>query len=86
MRLLNVKLVGITAGYLGGRTASDSLLGFAQMARLARVNIYVTEVTDAATVPHMAAFSRLACGLCFAAPRLVKRVSALTNVDTALAA
>ena len=86
MRLLNVKLVGITAGYLGGRTASDSLLGFAQMARLARVNIYVTEVTDAATVPHMAAFSRLACGLCFAAPRLVKRVSALTNVDTAMAA
>ena len=86
MRLLNVKLVGITAGYLGGQTASNSLLGFAQMARLARVNIYVTEVTDAATVPHIAAFSRLACGLCFAAPRLVKRASALTNVDTALAA
>ncbi|MEO9168096.1 MAG: EAL domain-containing protein [Aestuariivirga sp.] len=86
MRLLNVKLVGITAGYLGGRPASDSLLGFAQMARLARVNIYVTEVTDAATVTHIAAFSRLACGLCFAEPRQVKRVTAMAPVDTALAA
>ncbi|MDP8996307.1 MAG: EAL domain-containing protein [Pseudomonadota bacterium] len=86
MRLLNVKLVGIAAGSLGGQPASHTLLGFAQMARLARVNVYVTEVTNAAMVPHIAAFSRLVCGPCFAAPRRVKRVTALPNTDTALAA
>lgn len=82
MKLLNVKLVGLNVGHLAGEAPSESLLGFAQMARLARVNIYVTDVASASVVPHLAQFTRLACGPCFAAPRRVRRVAEVAQAQT----
>lgn len=86
MKLLNVKLVGLSAATLAGQAPSETLLGFAQMARLARVNIYVTDVRDAATIPQLSAFSRLACGPCFAPPRRVKRIGEVSASAVSMAA
>lgn len=86
MKLLNVKLVGMNASSLAGEAPSQSLLGFAQMARLARVNIYVTDVANAAVVPHLAKFARLACGPCFADPRRVRRAVDVGDQPAELAA
>ena len=86
MKILNVKLVGLNAASISGGAPSETLLGFAQLARLARVNIYVTDVTNPASVAPLSAFSRLACGPCFAAPRRVKRASDLAQAATAMAA
>ena len=86
MKLLNVKLVGLNVAQLAGEAPSESLLGFAQMARLARVNIYVTDVASASVVPHLAQFARLACGPCFADPRRVRRVVEVAQTQTAIAA
>ena len=86
MKLLNVKLVGLHAANLGGEAPSETLLGFAQLARLSRINVYVTDVTNAASVPHVSALARLACGICFAEPRRVKRAAERPVVLSAVAA
>ncbi len=86
MKILNVKLVGLNAASVSGASPSETLLGFAQMARLARVNIYVTDVTNPASVAQLSSFSRLACGPCFAEPRRVKRANDLAHAATAMAA
>ena len=86
MKLLNVKLVGLSAANLAGDAPSQTLLGFAHLARLARVGIYVTDVSNADTVPHLEKFARLACGPCFASPRRVRRADDMASIPAELAA
>lgn len=71
---LNVRYVGLDMGALGplGKP-NQSIISFAQTARINRVNIIITGVTNPQLVPSMIPVSRLACGPCFATPRRVKR-------------
>ena len=74
MNTLNVRHVGVAAGSIDPvEGPSTSLVGFAQVARLSRINLIVTGLANASLVAKLASVSRLACGPCFALPRRVKR-------------
>lgn len=85
MNLLNVRHVGVAAGAMDADGPSTSLVGFAQVARLSRINLIVTGISNAALVPKLASITRLACGPCFAGPRRVKKhASAAAHESAAL--
>jgi EAL domain-containing protein (putative c-di-GMP-specific phosphodiesterase class I) len=73
MNVLNVRHVQLSAGAIDPAGPSTSLIGFAQMARLSRINLIVTGVSEGQLVPKLQNIARLACGPCFATPRRVKR-------------
>ncbi len=73
MDALNVRYIGLAAAAIDPTGPSTSLIGFAQMARLTRVNVVVTGLSNAAMLTKLGSVARLACGPCFAAPRRVKR-------------
>lgn len=73
MDALNVRFIGLAAAAIDPAGPSTSLIGFAQMARLTRVNVVVTGLSNAAMLTKLGSVARLACGPCFAAPRRVKR-------------
>ncbi len=75
MNTLNVRYVGIAAAKLETEGFSGSLIGFAQLARLSRVQLVVMDVRNPDLVPRLASVSRLACGPCFAEPRRVKQAA-----------
>lgn len=75
--MLNVRHVGVAAGSIDADEGpSTGLVGFAQVARLSRISVIVTGLTNAALVAKLASVTRLACGPCFALPRRVKRHAA----------
>ncbi len=77
MNMLNVRHVGVAAGSIDADEGpSTGLVGFAQVARLSRISVIVTGLTNAALVAKLASVTRLACGPCFALPRRVKRHAA----------
>lgn len=71
---LNVRFVNLEMGALGeiGRPGA-TVMGFAQIARASRVQVIVSGVSNPNVIPSLQQISRLASGLCFAAPRRVKR-------------
>lgn len=71
---LNVRYVNLEMGALGeiGRV-NATVMGFAQIARASRVQLIVSGVSNPNVIPSLPQISRLASGLCFAAPRRVKR-------------
>ncbi len=73
MNMLNVRHVGVSAGTIDADGPSTSLVGFAQVARLSRISVIITGLSNALLMPKLASVTRLACGPCFAAPRRVKR-------------
>jgi EAL domain-containing protein (putative c-di-GMP-specific phosphodiesterase class I) len=73
MNVLNVRHVQLSAGAIDPAGPSTSLIGFAQMARLSRINLIVTGISDGQFVPKLQNITRLASGPCFATPRRVKR-------------
>ena len=79
MALLNIRHVGVAAGSIGPDGPSPTLVGFAQLARLSRIDVIVMDVRQAALVPKLRTITRLACGPCFANPRRVKRVGELAH-------
>ena len=79
MALLNIRHVGMAAGSIGPDGPSPTLVGFAQLARLSRIDVIVMDVRQAALVPKLRTITRLACGPCFANPRRVKRVGELAH-------
>ncbi len=71
---LNVRYVGLDMGAIGDQgRPSSTIVGFAQTARVMRVNVIVTGVTNPQVISSLPQISRLASGSCFAAPRRVKR-------------
>ena len=80
MKTLNIRFVGLSAATLNPTLGpAPALIGFAQMARLAHISVFVSDVRYAATVPKLVSVSRLACGPCFAEPRKLRRTSADEN-------
>ena len=79
MALLNIRHVGVAAGSIDPDGPSPTLVGFAQLARLSRIDVIVMDVRQAALVPKLRTITRLACGPCFANPRRVKRVGELAH-------
>ncbi|MEP6826825.1 MAG: EAL domain-containing protein [Aestuariivirga sp.] len=79
MALLNIRHVGVAAGSIDLDGPSPTLVGFAQLARLSRIDVIVMDVRQAALVPKLRTITRLACGPCFANPRRVKRVGELAH-------
>ena len=73
MDALNVRYIGLPAASIDATGPSTSLIGFAQMARLSRVNVIITGLSNASLLTKLGSVARLACGPCFAAPRRVKR-------------
>ena len=73
MNVLNVRHVQLSARAIDPAGPSTSLVGFAQMARLSRINLIVTGISEGRLVPKLQSITRLACGPCFATPRRVKR-------------
>jgi hypothetical protein len=73
MNTLNVRYIGLAAAAIEPAGPSTSLIGFAQMARLSRVNVIVTGLNNSALVGKLGSVARLACGPCFAVPRRVRR-------------
>jgi EAL domain len=86
MNTLNVRYIGLAAASIEPTGPSTSLIGFAQMARLSRVNVIVTGLNNSALVGKISSIARLACGPCFAAPRRVKRDLAATAQPQEMAA
>ena len=74
MSLLNIRHVGLAASSIDPDGPTPSMVGFAQLARLSRIDVIVMDVRQAALVPKLRTITRLACGPCFAEPRRVKRV------------
>ena len=71
---LNVRYVGLDMGAIGEHGKPNAaVVGFSQSARITRVNLIVTGVTNSQTVASLQQITRLASGPCFAAPRRVKR-------------
>ena len=86
MNVLNVRYVGISVGVIDHDGPSTSLIGFAQMARLSRLTVMVTGISNAAIVSKLQSIGRLASGPCFAEPRRVKRnrsASAQSQIELA---
>jgi EAL domain-containing protein (putative c-di-GMP-specific phosphodiesterase class I) len=79
MNMLNVRHVGLSAGTIDASGPSTSLIGFAQMARLSRITLIITGISNGQLVPKLHSVARLACGPCFAGPRRVKRKQAAQN-------
>ncbi len=73
MDALNVRYIGLPSASIDASGPSTSLIGFAQMARLSRVNVIITGLSNASLLTKLGSVARLACGPCFAAPRRVKR-------------
>ena len=73
MDALNVRYIGLPSASIDAAGPSTSLIGFAQMARLSRVNVIITGLSNASLLTKLGSVARLACGPCFAAPRRVKR-------------
>lgn len=84
MNMLNVRHVGVSAGTIDADGPSTSLVGFAQVARLSRINVIITGLSNALLMPKLNSVTRLACGPCFAAPRRVKRQSTAAADATAM--
>lgn len=73
MKTLNVKLVELDAGKVRQMGGFALLAEFAQRAEAMGITIIMTHVTDADMIVQLPRVSSLACGLCFAAPRRLKR-------------
>jgi EAL domain-containing protein (putative c-di-GMP-specific phosphodiesterase class I) len=71
---LNVRYVSLEMGALGEQgKPSPTVISFAQAARVARVNVIVTDVSLPQVIAGLPQITRLAAGPCFASPRRVKR-------------
>jgi EAL domain-containing protein (putative c-di-GMP-specific phosphodiesterase class I) len=86
MNTLNVRYIGLAASSIDQEGPSTALIGFAQMARLSRVSVIVTGMSNAALLGKLGSVARLACGPCFAAPRRVKRDLGAANSAMEMAA
>ncbi len=71
---LNVRFASLDMGVLGFAGQPNlTVIAFAHVARASRVQLIVSGVSNPNVIPSLPQISRLASGLCFAAPRRVKR-------------
>ena len=81
---LNVRHVSLDANTIDQRPeATAAYVHFAQMARIANVQVMLANVMDASGLSHLRQFARLGSGPAFAAPRRVRREVAHLPVELA---